>query len=210
MVTRLEVRPKARNVLFAGLLCAIFSAIGLWMVLSGEAVFVGLLSVLFFGGGGLYAIPKQWRRKVSMVLTSDGIEQRYHRGTTFIPWQDVESVGVVAIFSNKMVGIRLQSYDHYLSSMSPDLAVFFLRSLPYMKLVTRATALVDVPGTLWRKLQGRDAITSFGKVGDVAQALLWSRSNYGYDLLLSWVDIDRSASEFAALLEEYLASTQTA
>jgi len=52
----LEVRPRVlRNAILTGIGCAIFSVAGLWMILSGEQILVGLLSLAFFGGGGLYA-----------------------------------------------------------------------------------------------------------------------------------------------------------
>ena len=180
------------------------------MIFSGEAILAGLLSVIFFGGGGVYAIPKLLRRDVSMVLSSEGIKQQYAQGSTFIPWDDVEKIGIVSMFSNKMVGIRLSSYDRYLNEMSPDLAAFFIQSLPYLKLLTRATSLLDAPTAivLWSKLESADvseALKSFGKVGTLAEALMWARTNYGYDLMLSWADLDRSATKFAALLEEYRA-----
>lgn len=185
-----------------------FTLGGLWMIFSGEEILAGLLAVIFFGGGGLYAIPKLLGREVSMVLSAEGIEQRYPQGTAFIPWYDVENIGIVSMFSNKMVGIRLTSYNRYLNDMSPDLAAFFVKSLPYLKLLTRATSLLDTPTAvvLWSKLEGADVsevLKSFGQVGNLAEALMWARKTYGYDLMFSWADLDRPPKEFVALLEEY-------
>lgn len=210
----IEVRPKVnKNATLMTIGCAIFTIAGLWMVFSGEEVFAGLLAIVFFGGGGLYAIPKMLRRKVSLVLTPEGIEQRYAEGSAYIPWSDVEKVGIVSVFSNKMVGIRLTSYDRYLDRMSPSLAEFMNKNLPYLKLLTRATSLIDVPtsAAVWSKLEGHDvseSLDSFGKVGDLAQALLWSRKQCGFDLALSWAEIDRPATDFAALLERYRSSAK--
>ena len=215
MATRtIEIRPKAKkNAVLVGIGCALFSIAGLWMVFSGEEVLAGLLAIVFFGGGGFYAIPKLLRRQVSMALTPEGIEQRYAEGNAYIPWSDVEKVGIISIFSNKMVGIRLKSYDRYLGRMSPSLAEFTIKNLPYLKLLARATSLLDVPTSVdvWSKLEGHDVsggLKSFGKVGDLAEALLWARNQYGYDLALSWAELDRSATDFVALLEEYRASAK--
>jgi len=210
----IEIHPKVRrNAILVAIGCALFTIAGIWMVFSGEKVFAGLLSIIFFGGGGLYAIPKMLRRKVSMVLTPEGIEQRYVEGKAFIPWPDVEKAGIISMFANKMVGIRLKSYDRYLEGMSPSLAEYITKSLPYLKWLTRATSLLDVPTavSVWTKLEGHDvseALSSFGKVGNLAQVLLWSRQRFGYDLTLSWAERDRSAEDFVALLEEYRASAQ--
>ena len=60
-----------------------------------------------------------------------------------------------------------------------------------------ADASVIVQFILARSLKG------FGSVGNLAEALMWARKNYGYDLVLSWAELDRSAEKFAAFLEGY-------
>jgi hypothetical protein len=210
MVTEtIEIRPKTgRNAILLGIGCAAFTVMGLTLVISAGAVFVGLLAILFFGGGGLWAIPKLLRRRVSMRLTGEGLHQCYEQGTTHIPWRDVEEVGITSMFGNKMVGIRLKTYDRYLGEMSPALAEFVTRHLPYLKWLARATSLLAVPAStrVWSKLEGHDVsedLRSFGATGNLAESLLWSRSRYGYDIVLSWAELDRSAEDFVALLEGY-------
>jgi hypothetical protein len=208
-----EIQPRVvQNAIIAGILCAMFAIGGIYMLISAESpndVLGGLLCVLFFGGCGLYSIPKLLRRKVPIVLTPRGLEQRYAEGTAFIPWEYIERVGIVSVASSKMVGIRLRSYDRYLETMSPGLAEVTTKRLPYMKLFTRAASLLEVPTAVkvWSKLEGTDlkaALRGFGNVGTLAQSLLWARQNFGYDLALSWVEIDRPAREFVKLLERYL------
>src|SRR5205809_1280388 len=129
---RLEIKPNAgRNAVILILLCSLFSIGGFFLVATGEpkAVAAGLLSIVFFGGGGLIAIPKMLRRKVSMVLTREGMEQINPYGKSFIRWIDVEKLGVVSVHGSEMVGIRLRSYDAHLQSMSPELMEHFLKTL---------------------------------------------------------------------------------
>ena len=209
---RLEIRPKtARNAILVGLGCAAFTAIGGALMYAGESAeefFGGLLSVVFFGGGGLYAIPKLLRRTVPLVLSPAGIEQRYDEGTTLVSWDDIETTGIVSLYGNKMAGIRLVNYDRYLESMSPAFADTLLKRLPYMKLMTRATSLLDAPSavTLWSKMGGVDgpaALEEFGKVADLASAFLWVRNTTGYDIVFAWTELDRSPKAFVALLEDW-------
>jgi DUF2982 family protein len=209
---RLEIRPKTvRNAILGGLGCAAFTIAGGAMMYGGESVeefFGGLLGVVFFGGGGLYAIPKLLRRTVPIVLSSEGIEQRYDEGTTFISWEDIQDIGIVSMFGNKMAGIRLINYDRYLESMSPEFADILLKRLPYMKLMTRATSLLDAPSAVavWSKMGDVDApaaLEDFGKVADLAGAFLWVRNTTGYDILFGWTELDRSPKAFVALLEEW-------
>lgn len=92
--------------------------------------------------------------------------------------------------------------------MSPEVAQLFAKSLAYMKVAARATSLLDTPtaAALWSKRDGTDpsgTLASFSTVGNLAEGLVWARTNYGYELLLSWVDIDRPATKFVTLLEEY-------
>jgi hypothetical protein len=208
----LEVRPKARrNSVLLALGCLVFTLGGLWMIVEGEGKdnLAGLLCVVFFGGGGLYAVPKMLRRDVSMVLTPRGIEQHTLWGVAHVLWKDVERIGVVSQFGNKMVGVRLSTYDNYLADMSPKLAETMTRSLPYFKLLTRATSLLDAPAAvqLWSKLEGHEdpseALKDFGHVGDLAGMYLWSRKNCGYYIMFTWADRDRSAERFVDLLEQY-------
>jgi hypothetical protein len=205
----MEIRPKTRrNALLLGVGCAAFTVMGLTLVMFAGAVYVGLLAILFFGGGGLWALPKLLRRKVSMRLTGEGLHQCYEQGTTHIPWFDVEKVGIISMFGNKMVGVRLKTYDRYLGEMSPALAEFMRRHLPYLKWLARATSLLPVPAStgVWSRLEGHDVsedLKSLGAVGDLAELLLWARTRYGYDITLSWAELDRSAEDFVALLEGY-------
>lgn len=204
---RFEVRPNTRrNAALTAAGCAIFSIGGLAVIFSGE-IKLGLITLLFFGGGGIYAIPKLLKRKVSMVLSANGIELFYPQGSAFIAWADVEEIGIVRILSTKLVGIRLRSYDRYLKDMSPGLAAFLVKSLPLMKLITKQVLSLEAPGGvgLWLEAEGK-SLKSFGDVGNLAQALMWARENYGYDLTFAWSELDRPPDKFVSLLEEYRCS----
>lgn len=156
---RLEIKPKTgRNVLLLVLGCSFFTLAGLFMMSTGEPqnVGAGLLSVAFFGGGGLIMGPRLLRRKVSMVLTREGMEQITPNGKAYISWRDVEKLGLVSLYANKMVGIRLLNYDAYVQSMSPEMTEFLRKGLPCMKLLARGASLLSVPDAcqLWSKLEG--------------------------------------------------------
>jgi Protein of unknown function (DUF2982) len=209
---RLEIKPKtARNVTFLIIGDFLFTAMGFYMISTGETqnIASGLLCIVFFGGGGLIMIPKLLRRKVSMVLTREEMEQITPYGKAHIRWIDVEKLGVVSLFANKMVGIRLRSYDAYVQSMSPDMTEFLRKTLPYMKLLARGASMLSVPQVckLWSRLEGspdpREALKAFGKVGSYVQAMLWTREQYGYDVLIAWQDRDRSARALLDLLQAY-------
>jgi hypothetical protein len=199
-----EVRPRAkRNAVIVAVLSALFTFGGLWMLLSGQDALPALLGTAL-GVLGLSAAPKMWRRDVSMILTQQGLEQRYPKGSTLIAWTDVEQIGVMRVATNKMVGVRLRSYDRYLNGMPAELAEFMMKSLRGMKLLARGASMVHLHGGvgLWLAAEQR-GLKSFGKVGSLGECMMWSRQQYGYDLGLSWADLDRSPNKFVTLLEEY-------
>lgn len=217
-LARLEIRPKTgRNVLFLVVGCFAFTVAGVFMISTGEVekIAVGVLSIVFFGGGGLITAPKLMRRKISMVLSDQGVEQITPHGSAFIPWADVEKLGTMSMFGNDFVGFRMSSYDQYIERMSPELSSFMRKSMPYLKMIAQATAMLPVPQAvaLWSKLKGEtdlpQALKAFGKTGSFVEALMWSRKQFGYDILIGWSDRDRSAPKFLELLEEYRALIPT-
>jgi hypothetical protein len=214
---RIEIKPKPiRNGILAILGCSIFTIGGAFMLASGEKanMYVGALSIVFFGGGGLYSIPKIMRRKLSFVLTSDSLQQVAPVGTAQIAWSDIEKIGTVSLFGTHLAGVRLKTYDRYIASMSSDMADTFHKTLPALKAISRAVSLADMPYAvaiqIWSAFKGKDepadVLKSFGKVGTYVEALLWNREHFGYDLVWGWSDRDRSAPEFAKLLEQYRAA----
>jgi Protein of unknown function (DUF2982) len=208
---KFEVKPKANsNAVLLSILCLLFIIGSIFAISTGEmeAISAGLFALALFGLCQL-RVPKLWHRKVSMALSPRGLEQVTFYGTAIIPWQDIERIGTIRIYGNRVVGLQLRSYDRYLRSMSSDMAEALMKDVAYLKLFARAASLLDMPSsvTLWSKLEGRgepgEALESLSKVGSLAETLLWSRKACGYDLALGWADVDRSAGKFADLLSAY-------
>ncbi|MFZ0744254.1 MAG: STM3941 family protein [Terracidiphilus sp.] len=213
----IEIRPKSlRNGILGIIGCSAFTICGAFMMASGKLpdIFAGLLSIVFFGGGGVYAIPKIMRRKISFRLTAEELQQIGPVGSAHIAWSDIEKIGIVSLFRNSLVGVRLKTYDNYIAGMSSDMADSFRKGMPALKAISRAASLLEMPyGSVikvWSAFTGKDepadVLKSFGKVGTYVEAMLWSREHYGYDVVWGWADRDRSAPEFAKLLEKYRAA----
>jgi hypothetical protein len=208
-----EVKPKAKqNAILLSIICIAFSVSGVFLILSGDikTVLAGFLVIVFFGGGGFFVIPKLLQRPISMILNHEGLKQITPSGTSFICWKDIESIGIARIYgNNKMIGLRLITYDNYINSMSPELIDYFIKIMPSLKLVALGTSLLDFPNSLklWSVLENRpnpvEALRSFGKVGNLVEVLLWNRKSFGYDICLAWSELDRPASEFISLLEQF-------
>jgi hypothetical protein len=198
---RLEIRPKAaRNAVLVAAGCLAFVVMGAWMVFGQRALeyrAVGVLSVVLFGCG-LTQIPLLARRKVTLVLTPDALEQVYPQGVMTIPWADVAAVGVTSTGRGRpMAGIRLHSYDRYLEQMPPALAAQAERSARFMKPVAVATAIIAGG-------QSRGMLMEYSRTHDRASRLAWQRDHFGYDVVLGWSELDRPARDFVALLHEHI------
>jgi len=213
LMETLEIRPRSvRNGLLLGAILIFALAGGVAALISGTPASMGLGAVVILVCGPvLFLVPKMMKRKVSMVLTAGALEYTGAWGTTQLPWADVEKFGLVDSNSTLAVGARLSSYDRYLASVSPEMAAKLLKLIPFVKVAGLAVTSVKMPydqyTKIWSALSGKetlaDQLKSFGKVGNYAEVILWNRQHYGYDLLWSWGDMDRSAKEFLVLLETY-------
>lgn len=197
---RLEIRPRAvRNVAWVTVGCAAFVAAGIWMVLTEHSLeyrLAGAIAVVFFGFG-LLRIPAMARRRLTLALTPDGLEQVHHEGVATIPWADVAAIGVTSAGRGPdMVGILLTSYDRYLERMPPELAAQMTRFTSVMKPIAGENAGV-VRGPV------RDMVTDLVRARGLAGVLAWQRERFGFDILLSWNELDRPARDFVTLLHQY-------
>ncbi|HEX9042081.1 MAG TPA: STM3941 family protein [Trebonia sp.] len=198
---RVEIRPNvARNVALLAVGASAFVAAGVWMAIGQSALeyrFVGVLTIVFFGYC-LTRIPALAGRKVSLVLTPSGLEQVYPQGVATIPWAEVAAVGVASTGHGRpMAGILLHSYERYLTEMPPKLAAHFERTARFMKPVAAATAFVA-------RGQARGTLADYSRTRGMASRLAWQRERFGYDVLLTWSELDRPAQDFTALLHEYV------
>jgi hypothetical protein len=189
---RYVVRPKAGKLILYVLLAAAFVVVGVFLIAVGDfgAVLVGLLSIAFFGGGSVFAAVSVKRRGglSQLTLTRTGIE--FAAGGT-VPWRDVESVGVTAE-PTKLVGIRLRSYDGYLTSLTPEGRRDADRLIRFMKPFAHLLR------------QEEPSVGGFAdEARDLASVLAWSRRQFGYDFGISPAFLDRSPELFVELLERY-------
>ncbi|MDK1359269.1 STM3941 family protein [Arthrobacter sp. zg-Y1219] len=196
-----------------GLLAALFVAIGLFFCLSPEwrNKIIGLVCVLFFGGGYGAVLWKKLRDPVVLTLSEDGIQP--HSGG-FIPWEDFEAVGIGRIEGapggTKVIGIRLKSYEGYLASFTPE-----------QIRLARATAVAGkFTGSVLRRAAPRPALRH-GRGGlqalaalpqrDIAGMLQWSRAmSGGWDVTFSPHLFKGRARDVVRKIEGYYLSALTA
>lgn len=210
---RFEVKPKKRNYLLSLIASSFILFIGLaGFVVGIPATATNVLCGLFliaFGGVFMLISIKSMRRSTSMILDQNGLQQIMLVGLARIPWQDIESIGSTRVKAHKVIGIRLKKYDGYINNLSPELASFINKSLPFMRVAAVGTSFLDVPiaQQLLSAFEGREdpseTLKKLGEVGSLAESMILTRQTFGYDILIQWTELDRPASEFIKLLESY-------
>jgi hypothetical protein len=207
--TRLEIRPGRGKIALMVLGSIAFVFVGAYLIDKGNTL-LGWVAIIFFGANGLFLFPKMLRRRLSMVLSPAGLEWVTMVGSALIEWDTIEQIGVVKYFGQKMVGIRLRSYDSFLANMSDQLARFLRRSIVVLKFFNPARLASKtgmLPAKLWCALEGSTdpytATKRLGQVGNLAGLLMWSRETYGYDVVFPWYEQDRSAEDLANLLDQW-------
>lgn len=197
---RFVVRPRWWLLALTVAGCLGFTAMGLMMIASGEVylILVGLLSVAFFGGGGMLLARFVARRGLwALTLTPAGIELSTGG---LLPWEDIEAVGTLRFKIDKtskikLFGIRLSRYDRYLASV------------PTMQRVEMEWGLLRFlkPFALvFSGFENGSLLQSFATdVSSLETALRWNREQTGWDYAFSPVWLDRPTEQFVAFVERY-------
>lgn len=188
----------------------LFAGLGLYICVASPDLgtkIIGLVCVLFFGGGFAVLLWKKLRDPIVLTLTEDGIKPQ---SGGFIPWEDFEAVGVGRIAGapggTKVIGIRLKSYEGYLASFTPE-----------QIRVMRATAAAGkFTGSVLRRAAPRPAF-NYGGGGlqalstlpqqDIPGMLQWSRAmSGGWDVTFSPHLFKGRAREVVQKIEGYYLS----
>lgn len=203
----IEIRPKLGATAFLiGAGCLVFTTSGLWLIFylgKPADIAVGLLSILFFGGGSIFVFTKLFRRKNSLMLTPEGIIQYFPYGSTFLPWEDIEDIGIFNVGMTEMVGVRLKTREKYLNSV-PEAGknrVGTKLAAGFVSVLGAVTSLGSQSGRASARTVGNAPPPSGTE--NIVTLLDWNKSHYGYDLAFSWADMDRSAEAFAEMLRSY-------
>jgi len=73
--------------------CAAFVAGGVF-ILRNDEIFGGIITIAFFGGGGLYYIAIKMRHPL-VIIAPEGITIPWAGGKEFIPWENIEKFEIV-------------------------------------------------------------------------------------------------------------------
>lgn len=189
----------------------IFAGMGLYIFVSSTglgAKIIGLVCVLFFGGGFALLLWKKLRDPIVLTLTEDGIKPQ---SGGFIPWEDFEAVGIGRIEGGapggtKVIGIRLKSYEGYLASFTPG-ELRLVRASVVAGKYTGAVLQGAAPRTaLRRNHSGLQALSALPQ-RDIPGMLQWSRDmSGGWDLTFSPYLFKGRARDVVRKIERYYLS----
>jgi hypothetical protein len=216
MQAPVKIRPPKLKLIMlvgAGALLALGCA---FLLINGHKAtdrLTGLLGVVFFGSLSAILVYITLKRSWSFALNDAGIEiNNLKYKASFVPWRDVEAVGLATILDKKMVGIRLASYDAFLASrgLSPSqdhpanrviwlsrIAGFvnMARLIPDDNVIKYANDLNEMHET-------GEALKPYSDAKDATDLLKTNRATCGYDLAFAWSDIDRRPQAMVELIYE--------
>lgn len=235
----LEVpRKKSAGVL---MICAAASLLLVWMVVASDLPLLarGLAIVcLPLVGYATVLVTKRLAAGpfVSMSMDREALTLRDVWGPTRVPWRDVESIGVSNFGGQKLVGLRLSSYEQYIASMS---GARLTKLQTALRLCVLLGGMILILGVLdfsmevhqsiredgWLGLgtvreAGEDAAEGLGvggmilgiglmlrrKASMAASTLQWLRDKVGFDIVIGWADLPGPAASVAEQLNQYRSS----
>lgn len=179
MLTNTAIRPRIP--LWFHVICTLFVAAGLGLMV--DAIYVGnqlpqfvagLFSLLVFCCAWAIAGTVFWLRPVTLMLQSEGIWYYSLRARGLIPWRDIKKVGAVDVLGVRSLGLRLDHYENYRSTL----------------VATRADRLGQMPPY------------PEAQVLRLLHRLETMRRSYGYDIVVPAILLDRSISELIMLVED--------
>ena len=117
---RLEFRRSRLKYLGLALLGAMFVGIGWYMIASGENVLiraVGWVTVAFFGLGVVAFVNQLVKGGVAFTFDRSGITADNPQ-IGFIPWEEVESCGIVTVRRQRFFSITFRDPERFLARTS--------------------------------------------------------------------------------------------
>jgi hypothetical protein len=203
---RIEIRPPAwkMGLLVLGIIA--FTLFGCFIMMSGEGLAeqaLGLITVVFFGGFGSYALYLRSRGQETLAILPTGIEIGLPGVTpVLLPWSDIEAFGVTTIVNQEFTTITLKSAQRWLSAISPEEAAAAVRFFRRLGLVGEATVKVMVANEEDDLEELQQTLAGSKEVKSLSDILAYNRTKFGGDFLLGWPLRDRGAQAFADFLEE--------
>lgn len=206
----LTFRVSWVRLLALGLLAALFAALGVIILIASPEwgpKIIGLVCVLFFGGGYGALVVKKLRNPTVLELSVDGIKPQ---SGGFIPWEDFEASGLGRVEGarggTKVIGIRLKSYAGYLASLTPE-QIRLVRATAVAGKFTGSVLRRSAPGAALRRSNGGLQSLAGLPQRDISGMLECSRAvSGGWDLTFSPQLFRGSARSVVREIEEYYLS----
>lgn len=116
-----ELSQRAYKIVLSGVIMLLSSLILLLFgkhESSGILIVVGVLGCMFFGISTLVALYRATKNKPLLTLTMDGIiDTSSVSGVGFISYEDIESVEIVNIFGQRVIGVTPKNKNAYVNKL---------------------------------------------------------------------------------------------
>lgn len=203
---RLEFFPSRWKT--AGLAAAVIGFVvgGLALIIAGEGIAeraAGLLSVVVFGFFGGPALVGRARGTDSTAVTPDGVEIDLFGVTrVLIPWHEIEGFDSASLGKQSFTTVHLRDADTVISQIREEEEQAIVSRLRRV----RGSGFVALP-LMFYNIGGMpeliEELRRTGGVRTIADVIDVTRKQFGAEIAIPWVGRDRSASDFAVLLEQH-------
>jgi hypothetical protein len=92
-------------------------------------LFVGILSILFFGTTTIYGIRKLFDKKTGLIIDSDGITDNSNASSIgLIEWNDISEIRTMQVMSTKFLLIDIVNPENYIQKAKNGIQARLMRA----------------------------------------------------------------------------------
>jgi hypothetical protein len=213
---RFEIRPRSRrNAVILGLF-ALMAVGGAFTAQENQSELEQVKEALGLASAAvaMWFAWRLWNRPVSVILHPDRIEYIQGVGRSFVPYADIESIGVKSMVGIKIVGLALKTSENYVNGMSDSLKRLNTAGLPFQRLTMPILQKIyfsfPLAGAISKGAAAATGSADFvamleeaGHANSIEDNLRIFRKHMGVEVWFNSFDLDRKPEAFAALLEDY-------
>lgn len=119
-MNQVVIKTSVWKTILTLLVSLLFVTGGVFLIFAGKtqsAKVVGIISIVFFGFGFFVLLRQGLDRRPRIVIDEEGVTDRT-LGVGRINWEDIASVQLSSVYTNKFIVLQLVNTEKYLENLS--------------------------------------------------------------------------------------------
>ena len=83
----------------------------------GFVKLVGIVGLIFFGGGAIFSFSKLKSPHPGMILTKEGIDYQPSSLDSFLPWSEITEIAEISIYGQKCIMVFIKNPEGFLNNI---------------------------------------------------------------------------------------------